>query len=239
MTRTIVPLAELTPPDVSDVYKRILCPAFRTDELLEFDNLVTAYTGDGEEPSCVLLESGRPIAVLLAEKYVNDQVLLLSYLAVVHESRSEGAGSLLLDTFTEWAKSLDPEPIIVAEVDDPRVWPSEVSTGDAHARLQFYERRGARLIPVNYFQPRIRASGHRVPGMFLIRLDPRIEVKPELTERFLVEYFTTCEGPNALEDPDLVELLRQVQSLYRLRILPPLSEWRNRETSSDRSNEWK
>lgn len=223
-------LADLSEAEVNDIYDRLLRRAFRPEELLDLDELVETYTAADPPPHGVLLTAGRPVAVLLSEWYVERRVLLLSYLAVAEESRGQGAGSVLADHLADWLQAAGAQPITVAEVDDPRAWPGDSATGDAEARLRFYERRGARLVPVGYFQPSLSGPGHRVPGMFLIRLDTVPETHAGLLQQFLVEYFSVCEGPGALQDPSVVGLLREVEALGDLGHLPPLSEWRTTPT---------
>lgn len=225
MNYSIVPVAELSKPDIVNIYEQLLQPAFRADELLDFEDLVAYYTGIDAEPSSVLINHGQPIGVLLAERYVDDRLVLLTYLAVAETVRGRGTGSMLMDDLTAKMRLLGTEVITVAEVEDPRVWPGDAKTGNAQARLLFYERRGARLIPVTYFQPRLRESGHRVPGMFLIRVDHVKNFSKELLGQFLVEYFTACEGPETLEDPDTINLLREVEKLDASHALIPLYKW--------------
>lgn len=224
---TVARLADLSVPDLVDVYERVLRPAFRPEELEDFDDIVEGCMCPDPPPNGVLMRDGRPLAVLLTEWYLERRVLLLTYLAVAEEARGQGVGTILADDLVAQTNSRAPEPIALAEVDDPRVWPGYKSTGDAEARLRFYERRGARLIPVSYFQPSLRGPDHRVPGMLLICLDAVSDVSRELLTLFLVEYFTACEGADSLEDPDVIGLLHDVDALDAHPILPPLSEWRS------------
>jgi hypothetical protein len=49
------------------------------------------------------------------------------------------------------------------EVEDPRYAQSNPALGDPQARVRFYERLGARALPVPYFQPAFGLAGQRVP----------------------------------------------------------------------------
>lgn len=223
----IITVGELSTSQLTDVYERLMVPAFREDELLGYEELLEVYTAMNAPPHGVVVAAGRgPVAVALTEWYVERQVLLLAYLAVAEDARGRGFGGLLSDHLTAQLSSVVPAPIAVAEVDDPRVWPGDEGTGDPEARLRFYARRGARLVPVHYFQPSLRGPGRRVPGMLLIRLDQVPGVRADLLHRFLVEYFSACEGEEALQDPAVQELLRQTSAVGARETLPPLSEWR-------------
>jgi GNAT superfamily N-acetyltransferase len=219
-------LADLSRSELVELYEQVLRPAFRSEELLGLEEVVEGYTGSDAPPNGVLMRDGRPLAVLLTEWYVDRRVLLLSYLAVSEKSRGRGIGSVLADHVAGQVRDMKPPPVALAEVDDPRVWPGDEGTGDAEARLRFYARRGARLVPVSYFQPSLRGPGQRVPGMFLIQLDGTGDVSRELLAQFLQEYFTVCEGPESLADPDVVGLLHEVDALDAHPILPQLTEWR-------------
>lgn len=221
----VVSLAECSASETVEIYERLLRPAFRSDELLSLDEFVAAYTGEESEPSGVLLRDGKPIAAFLGEWYVDHHVLLLAYLAVDPEARGQGAGSCLIDVVVMQLQSMWPDAMVLGEVDDPRVWPGDALTGDARARLRFYERRAARLLPVRYFQPALREDMNRVHGMFLMRLDQGASAPQGDLRQFLVEYFTTCEGPGSLDDPEVAELLGAAEALDINHGLLSLSQW--------------
>lgn len=221
-------LSDLATSQLVEVYDSVLRPAFRSEELMTRESFVGEFASAGDgAPSHVLLEGITPVGVLLTEWYVDRQVLLLAYLAVVPRTRGQGLGTMLTDHLQMQLRQMPVEPIALAEVDDPRAWPGDEATGDAEARLRFYARRGARLVPVHYFQPRLRpgTGAGRVHGMLLIRLDQRSTVASGLLRQFLTDYFTACEGAGSLTDPEVVRLLHEVSALDDNAPLPPLSEW--------------
>ncbi|MGJ7441691.1 GNAT family N-acetyltransferase [Aquipuribacter sp. MA13-6] len=191
---------------VRAVYEDLLAPVFRPEELLSPEELRTAYGTGGRSPSTVLLAGGRPLAVMLGEWFQDRRVLLLSYLSVSDAARGSGLGTTLLteDLPTWWGDA--PAPLVLAEVDDPAVWPSEAMGGDPQARLRFYGRHGASLAPLPYVQPSLQGSSARVDGMLLLRLGEAEGEVAGLAD-FLREYFVACEGPGALDDPEVLGLL--------------------------------
>lgn len=191
---------------VRAVYEDLLAPVFRPEELLSLEELRRAYGPGGDSPSTVLLDGVRPVAVMLGEWFVGHRVLLLSYLSVSDAARGSGLGTALLtEELPRWWGAA-PAPLVLAEVDDPGVWPSEAMGGDPRARLRFYGRHGASLAPLPYVQPSLKGSSDRVPGMLLLRLSEGAG-GPAGLEAFLREYFVACEGSGALDDPEVRALL--------------------------------
>jgi GNAT superfamily N-acetyltransferase len=224
-------LRDLPNDGLESVYARLLIPAFRSDELITLDEMRTAYTASRDDPSCVLVRMGRPIAVMLGEWYADHSVLLLAYLAVAREARGAGAGTRLVQSILpRWYADV-PEALVLAEVDDPGAWPEHPDTGDPQARLRFYERHGARLLPMRYFQPSLRAGSPRVKGMFLLRLDNSPGVSSDLLTNFLTEYFTICEGPSAIQDPEVADLLSNAAAIDPNKDPWPVSRWVELSTS--------
>ncbi|MDD9206930.1 hypothetical protein PU560_10695, partial [Georgenia sp. 10Sc9-8] len=77
-----VRLSDLPPGTVDFVYRQLLVPAFRPEELISLEELQAAYGPTGSDPSIVVMAGGRPVAVMLGEWYVERHVLLLCYLSV-------------------------------------------------------------------------------------------------------------------------------------------------------------
>ncbi|WP_068402836.1 GNAT family N-acetyltransferase [Kribbia dieselivorans] len=226
----IVSVADLSTGQATDLYDRVFRPAFRPDELLDRNAFLSAYTGAQAQHSGVLVRQGTPIAAYLTDSYVDGRVVLLTYLAVAPSARGSGAGATLAAHLRTLLGTGGLGALTLAEVDDPRVWPGDEGTGDAVARLRFYARLGARVLPLRYFQPALRSDSDRVHGMFLIRLDAGVGTAKDLVREFLVENVTANEGPAAVQDPEATALLREVDALTPDDILP-LSQWRRLPSS--------
>src|SRR4051794_27388034 len=87
---TELALPDLEPAVLEDLYRRLLAPAFRPEELITLSELREAFGHLGEDPSVAVLFDGNPVAVMLGEWYVDHQVLLLAYLSVDRAKRGFG-----------------------------------------------------------------------------------------------------------------------------------------------------
>lgn len=219
----ILRVAELSAGLVEQVYQQLLVASFRPDELPDLDEFRDLYAGSRPEPSGVLLRGGAPVGVYLAESFLDGQVLLLSHLAVSPQARGGGIGSRLLRHLL--AGLGEPGPVVLGELEDPRVWPATAATGDPVARLAFYARCGARLVPLAHVQPRLRPDAERVRGMLLVRLDRHGAATAGLLGRFLAAYVSGAEGRQALQDPELAALVEQGSLVDLDRDLLPMSAW--------------
>ncbi|AEI13354.1 hypothetical protein Celgi_2861 [Cellulomonas gilvus ATCC 13127] len=202
--------------DLARVYADVLRPSFPDDELADLAVLQHQLTA-GHLHVVVAEEAGALRGAALGEWFPEQGVLLLAHLAVAPGGRGGGVGGALLDgAVAAWRAELDPW-LVVAEVEDPAVHPGSPAHGDPTARLRFYQRRGARVLPVPYVQPALRPGGARVPGLLLLALAVREDrlagVEPDGTwliptpplDDFLRAYYTSAEGraPASLPWPPL------------------------------------
>ncbi len=221
----ILPLAALSTAEIIEVYDDLLRPSFRPEELPSIGDVLRVYASDDPAPSGVLRRDGHPVGIHLCERYVGGEVLMLSHLAVSSQARGGGIGSVLMEDVTRALAHLGRGAVALAEVDDPRAWPATPGTGDPVARLQFYGRRGARLLPLSFVQPELQPGAGRVSGMFLIRLDRQGDPAPDLLARFLTEYYVEYEGPEALDDSALRSVLAAAARIDLERDLLPMTDW--------------
>lgn len=221
-----VTLGDLGEADVARVHDRLLAPTFRPDELLTLHELRRDFTGPAAQPSAVVLADAEPVAVMLGGWFVDHRVLLLTYLAVDPAARGLGLGSRLLrDVLGRWAAQ-QPGALVLAEVDDPRHWPADGVQGDPVARLRFYGRNGARLVPFPYAQPALRPGARRVDGMLLLRLDRTPGVPGDVLARFLVENAAASDGEEAPPpDPALARAVERARGLDLDAGLLPVERW--------------
>lgn len=204
-------LRELDADLLARTYDELLVPSFPAEELLTFADLQELYLiPDEPEPSVVVLRDDEPVAVMLGEWFADRRVLLLAYVAVAPNNRRGGVGAQLVgEVLRGWADAR-PGAVVLAEVEDPRWHREDPVKGDPVARLRFYGRLGARLLPLPYTQPSLRPGLGRVPGLLLLRLDHGGPAPPGLLRTFLTEYFVGCEGPGAVAEPAVDALLREV-----------------------------
>ncbi len=206
-------------------YREVLEPAFLPEELNDLETLRSAYLRplpgfDGK----IALQDGEPIGGALGEHYAASGVMMLTYLAVRANVRGQGVGSALLDSLkSTWRKFCRPT-VTLAEIEDPR-YHKAGRRGDPMARLRFYDRIGAKLLPLWYFQPSLGRGLARVRGLLLICLDPGLEeVSTASLLTFLDEYFALCEGEWVKQrDPEFLALCNQVRAWSEKIPLWPLS----------------
>jgi GNAT superfamily N-acetyltransferase len=211
--------------EVADFYRLVLAPHFRADELETSESIASGLKSGGTTALVARTAQGAIVGGAVGDMFPRSRVLLLSYIAVLAEARGTGTGGLLMNAVTGvWGRRLSPV-LLVMEVEDPRYYQKDAALGDPEARVRFYERQGARALPVPYFQPALGPAGHRVPHLMLMvfggtdappgmqRVDGRV------VEAFLTEYLEACEGP---VDPDDTDAQRMLSACRRPDGLPLL-----------------
>ncbi len=177
-----------------EIYREILHPSFRPDELdppnAVFDAMAPRrrYQASG----LCALDGGTPVGCILAYPFPLSQVLLIGYVAVKSGYRGRGVGALLLDAAAQqWFGTAD-FTLVLAEVEDPRHHPGAGDI-DPTRRVNFYARRGARVVLGPYFQPRLGGAGKkRVYDVLLTVLSgcgPENSIRAAQLTSFLLEYF--------------------------------------------------
>lgn len=196
-------------------YNTVLKPAFQADELEPLE-VIRDQIIDGSvlQMLVALDESAVPIGVITADWYSRGGVALIGYLAIREDLRGQGLGTTLTKQASErWMTLLKPA-ITVAEVEDPRYFQAS-SFGDPNARLRLYERLGARIIGLPYFQPRLTPESNRVHHLmlmaFTVGTSPAAEISPAQVPtdplvKSLEDYFGITEGAEALTDPEFLAL---------------------------------
>ncbi|MFF1838538.1 GNAT family N-acetyltransferase [Streptomyces sp. NPDC058231] len=212
-------------PLVEVIYNEILRDAFISDELVSCDELRGGLLAGLGVLTAVMDDRGRPLAAAVGEWDPGSRVLLLAYIAVRRERRSEGLGGLLMGEIGgAWQQRYHPE-MTLAEIEHPSAHRTDADRGDVLARLRFYERHGARALDLPYFQPSLRPGAERVHGMLLIALAPlpgngtdgSVDSGP--VRAFLTEYFLGCEGAVGT-DPASQRLWQAVDRAGGIPLLP-------------------
>jgi hypothetical protein len=144
--------------------------------------------------------------------------------------RGGGIGGPLLDAaMTEWKRRYDP-CLILAEVENPAQHHVSAAYGDPVARVRFYQRRGARILDLPYFQAALGPEKSRVHNLFLMVLhaDPSFAgagedtIDGEVLRRYLEKYQIQCEGVIGTDD-DAVALWQAVRRPNGVALLPAVT----------------
>jgi GNAT superfamily N-acetyltransferase len=198
---------------VPEFYRTVIAPCFSPDEL-ETEDEITARLRSGRSRALIARDAGGAIAGgAVGDYFPHSDVMLLAYLAVRPGGRGNGIGATVLRAAKDaWMAELHPR-LIVLEVEDPRKFTGSEAFGDPVARVRFYERHGARSLPLPYVMPALSPGAKRVQGLMLMALGGA-DVPPGSTTakgqhvaRFIAEYFEEFEGPAQPGDSELDQLL--------------------------------
>jgi hypothetical protein len=232
--RADLSIEELNPDSdsaVTDFYERVLVPHFRAAELVSSKDFSVGLKEGGTRALVARTVHGTIAGGAVCDLFSRSRVVLLSYLAVPAEGRGMGTGGLLMKAVTGlWGSQVNPS-LFVMEVEDPRHYDSDRSLGNPEARVRFYERLGARTVPVPYFQPALGPDYQRVRHLLLMvfggaeappgtqRLDGKT------LELFLTENLEGSEGPVRPDDREAQRMLAACRSpgglpLLQVRNLP-------------------
>jgi GNAT superfamily N-acetyltransferase len=186
-------------------FHSLMTLAFPPEEGMTYEELIAARKSTGTNGT-LLLDGDVPVAGMVTEDYLDGRVVLLAYLVVAAPARNGGLGSQLVSRPFAPEGAREP-PVVLAEIEDPRFHPSN-SFGDPVARVRFYDRAGAQLLPLPYCQPSLRPGSPRVDNMLLIAIGaPEPHLEGTLVADFLEEYYVACEGEETVHsDPAFIAL---------------------------------
>jgi GNAT superfamily N-acetyltransferase len=226
--RPVITIDELSPDDgaaIAEFYQSVLEPHFRADELVTGEGFSAGLREGVTKALVARTEQGAIAGGAVGDVFSRSGVLLLSYLAVPPEGRGSGTGGLLMTAVTDvWGRQVSPS-LFVMEVEDPRHYRTDEATGDPEARVRFYERLGARTVPVPYFQPALGPEGRRVQHMLLMVFGGTeappgtLRVDGHIVELFLAEYLEDCEGQVRSDDAEAQRLLAACRAAGGLPLL--------------------
>jgi acetyltransferase (GNAT) family protein len=231
-THHVVDLAEMADPDrrklLNEVHTQVLTPAFPSNEMTPLSALQQMWAGVPPRLAvhAALDCRGQPVGCAVAEWFPHSTVLLFAYLAVRADSRGTRIGtSLITRALQDWTAVYRPT-LIVAEVEDPRIYPS-TRDQDPRARLQLYVRLGARPLDFRYVQPEINPGAGRVRDLLLLvarECSAGVVTAPSeimgipatAVLTFLNEYYYGSEGEDYCDD----EFIAMVSTLTRGTVIP-------------------
>lgn len=153
---------------LASVHEQILTPSFPPTELIAAHEFVA---GGASGHLDVLLArpagGGDPLGVIVGERH--GEGVLVDWLAVSGSTRGGGVGGVLLKAgLKRWLGG--GARIVLGEVERPDRFEGHPHHGDPARRLAFYERLGATVLDVAYFQPAIAEGMARLPGLLLVVL---------------------------------------------------------------------
>lgn len=205
-------------PELDVLYEEILRPSFTADELSTLPELRQAVDSGLTSVWVSVDERDRILGAAIGEWEPQPRVVLLAWMAVRPGLRGAGIGGPLLRTAVDaWKAAHDP-CLILTEVADPhRHDPGDEAHGDPVARLRFYQRQGARILDLPYFQAALGPGRARVPGMLLLCLHGHPDLagsEPDTIDgatlrTYLECYQIACEGAIA-RDEEAMRLWRAV-----------------------------
>lgn len=219
---------EIEDMQAASLYDNVLAPSFPHSELVTRAEFLDAIT-DPDSDMCVFLAldaAGEVVGGIVGEWFAECRVLLVSYVAVAPRLRGGGIGGLLItESLSRWGSRFEPL-LIVGEVEDPRVHPA-TEYGDPAARLRLYDRLGALILPVPYFQPAIHEDADRVRGLLLMvfaaaasyRSDGHVDAS--VVRGFLEQNLLVCEGHISADDEEVHALWAAVDRSGQMPLLDP------------------
>ena len=158
---------EASVPELPAVHADILTPVLSAHELMTLERLTDEVLHGDTSVRVVRDDEGNLAGTAIATWYLEARVLLIDYLALRPGQRGGGLGGALLSSSVDaWAEQYDP-CIVIAEVEHPDHHDAHPQHGDPEARLRFYARQGARLLPLPYFTPGVGDGKPRTGGMML------------------------------------------------------------------------
>jgi GNAT superfamily N-acetyltransferase len=214
-------------PAVERVYNEILTPSFPADEMCPLKSVQTMADAGLGLVWAAVDDEGETLGCAVGDWDAELRVMLLSWLAVRPGLRGGGIGGPLLSAaMTEWQRRCAP-CLILAEVENPEQRQVSDAYGDPIARLRFYQRRGARILDLPYFQAALGPEKSRVYNLFLMVLhaDPSFAgagedtIDGEVLRKYLEKYQIQCEGVIGTDD-DAVRLWQAVSRSNGVALLP-------------------
>lgn len=149
---------------LATLYTAILEPSFPTTELVSRDDFVEAAASGGLD---VLADRDGDdyLGAIVGERHGG--AFLVNWLAVGGQRRGGGTGSALVAAGVARWLAQPGVALVLAEVERPDIFAAHPRHGDPARRLAFYQRLGATLLDLPYYQPPIEEGLPRVRNLLL------------------------------------------------------------------------
>ncbi len=165
-------------PALGQLYTDVLEPNFPPTELVSLDDFVDGATSGSFDVLAAHDEGGYHGAIV-GERFGSGY--LVDWLAVSKARRGGGTGSALVAAGVSRWLSRPGIGLIMAEIERPDLSEPHPAYGDPARRLAFYQRLGAGVLELPYYQPPIDDGLPRVRNLLLIVLATRNNAPPPRT----------------------------------------------------------
>lgn len=226
----IVDATKLSRADLEAFYDQILAPSFDSAELVERTELIDALADSESNTHCQIAfdQAGQIVGGIIGDWFAGSRVMLTSYLAARPGLRGHGVGKRLLAKALPAWRSKVGALLVVAEVENPRLYPADEDHGDPYARLRFYARSGAKILDIPYFQPALSTQQPRVRNLFLMVLtsDQSVvrdhdRIAAATVEGFIEENLASSEGDVDDHDDEVRALRAALHANDAIPLLDP------------------
>lgn len=223
--------------ELARIHAEILEPSFPDTELVTVADFVAgSTTGAFDVLAARTLDDGAVLGVIVGERH--GAGVLVDWLAVAPTTRGGGVGRALLTAGVERWLADGGALLVLGEVERPDLFAAHPQYGDPARRLAFYERLGAAVLDMPYYQPPIRDGAPRLRGLMLTvlaaadrRPAPRLlDAAETLTVRDVLEATMGAVSPG---DEETARVFAAVEHPDGLRLLP-LAEYRRTPISRER-----
>lgn len=154
--------------ELARVYEDVLEPSFPATEVVTADEFVAAGEAGDLDVLVSRAEDGALQGAIVGERHRTG--VLVNWLAVSGTTRGGGVGGALLGAGIARWLSQDGVAVVLGEVERPDVFSAHPEHGDPERRLAFYERRGATVLDMPYYEPPLREGAERLRGLLLVML---------------------------------------------------------------------
>jgi GNAT superfamily N-acetyltransferase len=150
--------------ELARVYDEVLEPSFPATEVVTADEFVASGEAGDLDVLVARADDGALLGAIVGERHGTG--VLVNWLAVSGTTRGGGVGGAL---FERWVRQ-DGVSVVLGEVERPDVFSAHPEHGDPERRLAFYERRGAHVLDMPYYEPPLREGMPRLRGLLLVML---------------------------------------------------------------------